>query len=499
MGEGPVKGVIYNEDCTEFFFINKPDTMSGELVDAFVDGLADAGVGALFSNPNGMRVNVPCRSREAMWHGYDPDGPDDQPFFAEYPAERIKNIRSMLNSMIRLSEMGVDFHARALARCRQRGMEGWISVRMNDVHDVDLPNSPLLSTFWKQNPELRRVSYRFTIWQERQLDFARPEVRRHYQSLIEEFLERYDLDGLELDFQRFSHYFRIGQELAGGEIMTGWLREIRALTEKAARRLGHPVRLAVRCSADPESARLMGLDAVRWARQGLVDMIIPCPFWETSDFNMPMRLWRRLLDGSGVTLAAGLEILARPYAKANMMYQTPETTAGAAAAALHSGADAVYLFNFFLDMPGQRTGSWTQAEANRVLRAMASLDTLQALPRRHLLTYRDTRAPGEAPNETLPASGSLAIFRLQTGPRPTGRRVKVVLGFEMASDKPALLAPPRVRVNSVLCTETPEVQGAMVSYAVPADALADEITTVEVEADAGKSFKIVWVEIAIAA
>jgi hypothetical protein len=492
-----MKGVIYNQDCTEFFYINPPDTMSGELVDTFVDSLAEAGVGALFSNPNGMRVNVPSNVREVMWHGYDPNGPDDQPFFADYPKERLKNVRPMLNSMIRLSELGVDFHARALARCRERGMEGWISVRMNDVHDVDLPNSPLLSTFWKQNPDLRRVPYRFTIWQERQLDFAQAEVRQHYQSLIEEFLERYDLDGLELDFQRFSHYFRIGQELAGGEIMTAWLREIRALTKKTAQRLGHPVKLAVRCSADPESARLMGLDAVHWAHEGLVDLIVPCPFWETSDFNMPMLLWRRLLEGTNVRLAAGLEILARPYAKANMIFQTPQTAAGAAAAALYGGADVVYLFNFFYDMPGQRTKMWTQEEANRTLRAMASLETLKVLPRRHLLTYRDTRAPGEAHNETLPASGSLAIFRLQTGPRPTGRRVQVVLGFELPTDKPILLTPPRLRVNSILCEGTPEVQGSLATYAVPEAALADEIHTIEVEADEGKTFKIVWAEIAI--
>ena len=48
----------------------------------------------------------------------------------------------------------------------------------------------------------------------------------------------------------------------------------------------------------------MGLDAVHWARDGLVDLgLTNSPFWETSDFNMPVRLWRRLLDGTGVSLA----------------------------------------------------------------------------------------------------------------------------------------------------------------------------------------------------
>ena len=132
-------------------------------------------------------------------------------------------------------------------------------------------------------------------------------------SLLEEIVNRYDLDGLELDFMRFPYHFRIGHELEGGEILTAWLLEVRGLTDAAAKRLGHPVQLAVRVPAEPETARQMGLDAVRWAREGLVDLVTVTPFWETSDFNMPVRLWRRLLDGTGVSLAGGLEILVRPY------------------------------------------------------------------------------------------------------------------------------------------------------------------------------------------
>ena len=75
--------------------------------------------------------------------------------------------------------------------------------------------------------------------------------------------------------------------------------------------------------------------------------------------------------------------------------------------------------------------------------------------------------PGEAGNEPLPVSGTLAIFRLQTGPRPGGRKVQVILGFELPQDKPTLFAPPAVRVNSILCEGTPRVQGTMVTYDVP--------------------------------
>ena len=77
-----------------------------------------------------------------------------------------------------------------------------------------------------------------------------------------------------------------------------------------------------------------------------------------------------------------------------------------------------------------------------------------------MLTYRGTRAPGEASNETLPQAGTLATFRLATGPKPVGRAVSVVLGSALPQDKANHFTPPRIRVNSVLCTAIPQVQGS---------------------------------------
>ena len=48
-------------------------------------------------------------------------------------------------------------------------------------------------------------------------------------------------------------------------------------------------------------------------------------------------------------------------------------------AVLYGGANHVNLFNFFYDMPGQPTGMWTQAATEQVLRAMASVKSLDSL------------------------------------------------------------------------------------------------------------------------
>lgn len=52
-----IVGPIFNQDSTEFFFVRTADQMSGETVDAYIDELARAGVGAFFSDVNAMRAN----------------------------------------------------------------------------------------------------------------------------------------------------------------------------------------------------------------------------------------------------------------------------------------------------------------------------------------------------------------------------------------------------------------------------------------------------------
>ena len=45
-----------------------------------------------------------------------------------------------------------------------------------------------------------------------------PEVRKHHMALIHELAQRYDFDGLELDWMRFGFHFRPGHEREGAQI-----------------------------------------------------------------------------------------------------------------------------------------------------------------------------------------------------------------------------------------------------------------------------------------
>jgi hypothetical protein len=411
----PIKGPLHNQDCNSFFYMNRlSEANAGELIDRYVDVMAKAGVTVYLCNTNARRTNYPSRVLETFWDGYDPNGPDNQPLLASLPKEQAAGYRRMLDSMLAMHRAAIDYPARVVARCRHDGISPWISLRMNDCHNGNEPGHPLHGSFWKKNPQFRRKNGEgnFAYC----LDYAHREVRDLYKALVVETLDRYDIDGLELDFLREPYVFSGGEEAAGRPILTAWLRDIRKLVSDAAAKRRHPIRLGVRVPSRPEVAKGLGLDAIAWAKEGLIDLLVVGPRWGSVEFDMPIGEWRKLLGTADVTLAGGLEVLYRPYRAAPTRYVSPELAVGAAAAVLSRGADAVYLFNYYQDgSPG-----WPLPVYQSTLRAMASLDSLLKLPRSVGITYRDVRAPGEDYRPPLPATGKRVAFSIDAGPVPEG-------------------------------------------------------------------------------
>ena len=257
LGAQDRKALYYNQDCTDFFYsYDIPKGRAGEMIDQFVDQIAGAGVTVFLCNSNARRTNYRSKVWDAFWDGYDPAGPDDQPFLRPIPTAQIKGYRKGVGNMLQVHEEGVDYPARVIQRCRIRGMAPWITLRMNDCHENDIPAHPFHGSFWVKNPQLRRQNcsgYFATC-----LDYARPEVREYYMALILETLERYDIDGLELDFMREPYVFSADKEREGAPILTAWLREVRQKVAEAGTRRGHPVRLGVRVPSRPETSLAMG-------------------------------------------------------------------------------------------------------------------------------------------------------------------------------------------------------------------------------------------------
>ncbi len=260
------------------------------------------------------------------------------------------------------------------------------------------------------------------------MNYAHAEVREHHMSFVKELLERYDPDGLELDWMRFGYHLTPGHEQEESGILTQFTREVRALTNQWSQKRGHTILLGVRVPAHPDAAAGLGMDGVLWAKEGLVDLIVPCPFWTTSDFDIPVELWRERLGSANecVTIAPGVEYNARPWPSGAAVANDLSTLRGFAASARHRGADSLYLFNWM----DSETRPVSQAQYRELLHDGLSGPTVLGAPRRHPICFRDTVPPGFPNGVQLPADAiDGGPFSIHIGPGPTSGKVWVLVGL----------------------------------------------------------------------
>lgn len=434
-----IRGILYNEDDSNRFLLDPPGTMKPERLDRLVDDLANSQVTAMLICCNAKNTAYPSMAWDIHGLGFDPKLDNNQPYFGDTPASDRETLRRWAHNIRVMCDAGVDPMQRMIDRCRQKGIRPWVSVRMNDVHDAHLARSPLHSRFWLEHRDYWRYPDRFTAWNDRCLNYGLAPVRDHAMALIREVCERFDVDGLELDWNRFPLHFRQGEEVEEGRVLTEWLVEVRRVVSEAEARRKHPICLAARVPARPEVAEGTGLDAVAWARRGLIDHLIVAPFWATTDFDIPVGAWEKRLEGTGVSVTAGLEIRIQPYPGGPVLTNTAERRRGSAMAMLSRGSRGIYLFNHFdigTAMPG-------------LLREMHSVDVLARKDRSYLVTYTDISVPGRPIPAPLPrtlAAGGSARFTLATGPVPLPGAVGVV-NLSLSPGKPGETPRVEVRLN----------------------------------------------------
>lgn len=132
-------------------------------------------------------------------------------------------------------------------------------------------------------------------------DFKHAEIRNERSALIQETLNNYEIDGLELHLSYTPYYFHPNNIESGRKIMTSWISDIyeRVKTSNKDREL------IVRIPTNINSCISIGLDPVEWIRSGIVDAIVAEPL-NTID---PMADFRPLVQaskGSECRIIAGL-------------------------------------------------------------------------------------------------------------------------------------------------------------------------------------------------
>lgn len=383
-----------------------------------------------------------------------------------------------------------------IARLREIGVTPWISLRMNDAHHVQEnymdKSSQILSDWFYAHPEYRRVRHRPQRMQDgyyfyNTRDYAADAVRRQMLEYMEETLERYDVDGVELDWMREIFAFQIGGEYEGIEIINQFMRDVKAIVTRFEQKRGHKISIAVRLCASPETALYIGFDAATWAKEGLVDTIIPSPRFDTSDPDMPIELWQRLLAPYNASVVPCAELMCNErlisWEQAEKrINHTPETLAGLAAGYYAAGVEKLYLFNYlFVSETALHPFVENLRDAEHYIKFLKSASGMP-MKRRHLIGFRDMLPFWEKPFIQLPrrcaGDEGYEPFRLRTG--KAFPNASAVLILRITSEQPVCAKNIDAYLNSV-SLDFLKTDGYFYEFSIPTDALA-QVNTIEIGA-----------------
>jgi len=467
----PAYQVVQNQDSDYIFHATK-EPIRPDHIDNMVDAIADGGADVMLINPNDQRTNFPSKVWQTFWDGYTPG---DRSFFGDLPDDVVAVREHRIQQMVRLRDQGCNYLARALGRCRERGIVPGVTVRMNDMHDAGTPSSHVFSRFYRDHPECRTYHHPAVGGRHRGLNYACDIVRDHYVALIEELVADYDFDVMELDFARFPYYFPPESFADAHEIMTGFVGRIRRLLGDSGRR----ITLTIRVASTPAAAMELGFDLAALAAEGLVDGVTCTAFLNTA-WQMPVDAFRNLM-GDDVGLYAGLDYFAsqRREAPFRRFPFTDDLLRGFAAGYLASGVDGVYTFNL---MAG---GNRIAPNPFDIFRQLKSLTGLRGQPKTYLATAgtssTDADPPVQAPVSLKPHQVRGFDFLLAAEPEEVPVSATVVFDGEAQADRLRMRVGntpvgPAERVEPV-----PENEGGgrRAVFSVPSAALADGLNTVD--------------------
>ena len=182
------------------------------------------------------------------------------------------------------------------------------------------------------------------------LDFMRDEVRAERLAVIQETVERYDVDGFELQLNYQPYYFHPNDVEKGRDVMTAWVWEV----YEAVKASGAERELAVRIPASVESCMAVGMDPAGWAREGIVDVLIgqTSSGSEALDPTLDMRPLVEAVDGTDCRVHASIH----SRMGSDRLGQAPiEVVRATASNYWAQGIDGLYLAHWFGNWPYDST------------------------------------------------------------------------------------------------------------------------------------------------
>ena len=146
-----MSGIWYDLDSTDALYNAPLGKMNSSYLDLVVDRVSGGQVTKYFVCPGSDTSIFRGKHWSIYAEGFDLNKGPEQKCMCGEKSEWMYRFAHNLHSLL---AQGVDPVAYTLKRARQKNMEAWISMRMNDIHGGEDPHSPIHCPFWKEHPEL---------------------------------------------------------------------------------------------------------------------------------------------------------------------------------------------------------------------------------------------------------------------------------------------------------------------------------------------------------
>jgi hypothetical protein len=105
-------------------------------------------------------------------------------------------------------------------------------------------------------------------------DFAKEEVRAERLAVIEEVVDRYGADGIEID-EYIRAYFKPSEVEKNTPVLTQFMGDVRKLLDRIGAKRGEKLLVTARVHHNEQVNLAAGADVRAWLGEGFVDMVIP--------------------------------------------------------------------------------------------------------------------------------------------------------------------------------------------------------------------------------
>lgn len=323
--------VHYNRDSGLFEVIPEPVTI--ESLQAFLDPYFHR-VTHYVLDPGGWAQYWPSTVRDSLLDDEQWETMSDTEFSQQMGARSRARMERLRDRLERLQEYTDNPVQTVIDLARKRNVSAGVTIRMNDRHWHPGDPHPKNTGFRRSNPE-------YWFGEHEGINYGKQPVREECIDHLEEVIDVFDLDILELDFQRRVPFFpndvdRETRFAATNEI-------IEAVSAETRR---EDVDLQVRVPPAVALCENIGLDIRTWCSEEWVSRVIPAPAY-SMEFDLPTEQFADVVGTDDIDIIPGTEkcIFTHYHPR---HYLTPEMYRSATSLYHASeSADGIHFFNLF--------------------------------------------------------------------------------------------------------------------------------------------------------